>query len=549
MIKQIAIKNFAIIDDLIIDFQPGFSVFTGETGAGKSIIIEALGLLTGERASATMVRHGTNKAVIEGVFELSDELLSKANLNDYAEDHLIIISKEIDISGKSTCRINNRITTLSTIRKVASQIIDIHSQQDNQYLLNKAYHLDLLDAFGATKINKAKADYQVAYQTYQGLKQELSELQTLNYNPDLLELMKYQYQEIENAKLTENEVEQLDIEQKRLQDLSKLTDRINEIEGNLGGDTGAVTTLYKAKKAIDAMSNDPLFAKYVQGFDDMYYQLNDLYQSLKADFDGLDYDEYHINKLQERIFEINKLKRKYGSTTAQILQKQQDLAHSISKMEQQTTRLGELANLIAQQLIVVTKAGQQLDAQRLLVSKDLIKAIQKHLQDLYLKDAKFDIIVTPLSEPGSKGISEMEFSTSLNPGTPLLPLVKVASGGEMSRLMLGLKIVFNTLYGISTSIFDEIDVGISGKVSRAVGLKMCELAEQTQVICITHSPQVASLGNHQYVVEKSVKSGSTFTSVRHLTPTERVTEIAKMLSGASEVGAAALANAQELLKK
>lgn len=548
MIKQISIKNFAIIDDLTIDFQPGFNVFTGETGAGKSIIIEALGLLTGERANSSMVRHNTNKARIEGVFELSDDIITKFGLADYAEDNLIIISKEIEASGKSTCKINGHITTLSTIKQVSSNIIDIHSQQDNQYLMNKSYHLDLLDAFAAKNLEIERNNYNEAYNKYQELKQERVELETLTYNADLLELMKFQANEISEAKLVENEVEQLEVEQKRIQELSKLNDKIAEINAGLGGENGALIPLFNVKKVIENMQNDPLFAKYSEQIENLYYQLEDMYQSMQADFSNLNYDEFRINEIQERIFVINKLKRKYGDSTALILKKLEDLNNNISKMEKQATRLEELTDLIEKQREIVINCGQKLDKKRLIASKDLIQQISKHLVDLYLKDAQFGVILDPLPEPNAQGISSFEFSASLNPGTPLRPLVKIASGGEMSRLMLGLKIVFNTLYGISTSIFDEIDVGVSGKVARAVGLKMAELAKTTQVICITHSPQVASISKNHYIVEKAVIDNNTFTRVHLLNQDEQVIEIAKMLSPGTKVSDAAIANAKELLK-
>ncbi len=547
MIKQISIKNFAIIDDLVIDFQPGYNVFTGETGAGKSIIIEALGLLIGARADSTMVRHGTNKAIIEGVFELNSAIIAKFELADVVEDDLLIITKELDSNGKSICKINGHITTISNIKKITINILDIHSQQDNQYLLNKAYHLNLIDAFAGQNIAQEKQEYAECYANYITNKQELEELQLIQYNQDLLDLMKYQFEEIENAQIGIDEVEKLEVEQKRIQDYAKISDHINEINEALNGEKGALSSLYIVKKSFESMNNDPLFVKHLAAIDDLYFQLEDFSSSIKNDFAELNYDEYQINKIQERIFLINKLKRKYGNTTQAISTKQEELARHIEKMEHQAQRIVELTTAMASLRQKVLEKGILLDQKRNSCCQQLIVQIKHHLKELFLKNAEFGLIVTPLKEPNGTGISEYEFSASLNPGTPLRPLIKIASGGEMSRLMLGLKIIFNTLYGVSTSIFDEIDVGVSGKVSRAVGLKMYELAASMQVLCITHSPQVASIGHYQYLVEKVIKNNNTYTNVRLLNENERIIEIAKMLSGGSTPTKAAIQNAKELL--
>ncbi len=549
MIRQISIKNFAIIDDLIIDFNNGFNVFSGETGAGKSIIIDALSLLLGARADSSMVRHGTSKAKIEGVFELSDELIKKFELEDYAEDNLIIITKELDASGKSTCKVNGSITTISNIKHITENILDIHSQNDNQYLLNKNYHLDLLDAFANNNISNEKNEYASAYKIYKDAKTELDELKTLSFNQDLYDLMKFQYDEIEAADLKENEIEELEIEQKRIQNYAKISDKTKEINEALSGERGALSALYIAKRSIESMANDPLFAKYIDKSNELFYQLEDFTSSFKNDFGSISYDEYSINAIQERIFVVNKLKRKYGDSTTAILTKKNELAESLSKMENKANRIEELeAKMDSLRNDCLTK-GKILDVKREEASKKLMQEIEKQLKDLYLSDAKFGLIINPLNEPNEKGISEYEFSASLNPGTPLKPLIKIASGGEMSRLMLGLKIVFNRLYGVSSSIFDEIDTGVSGKVARAVGLKMYELAKDMQVITITHSPQIASIGNYHYFVSKNVKNNETFSEVKLLNEEERIFEIAKMVSDSASPSKAAKANAKELMYK
>ena len=311
MIKQITIKNFAIIDDLAIDFRNGFNVFTGETGAGKSIIIDALSLLTGERASPSMVRYGTSKAVIEGVFELDDNVISKLDLSSFVEsDRLLIITKEIDTDGHSQSKINGRIDTLNNIKKIMANIIDIHSQNDNQYLLDKSSHTLLIKEYCKGDTLKETDEYIDSFSKYTSYKKELEELKKINYDKDVLDSLKFQLSEIEKIDLKENEVEELEIEQKRIQNFSKISDKYKELSFYINSDSGSLINLYNAKRVIESLSNDPIFSKHTDSINDLYYRLEDLANEIKNDYESINYDEYRVNEIQERIFQINKLKRK-----------------------------------------------------------------------------------------------------------------------------------------------------------------------------------------------------------------------------------------------
>ncbi|MDD3383237.1 MAG: DNA repair protein RecN [Bacilli bacterium] len=550
MIKQITIKNFAIIDDLVIDFKDGFNVFTGETGAGKSIIIDALSLLTGERASPSMVRYNTNKAVIEGVFEIDTNIINKLDLSSYVEnDNLLIITKEIDAAGHSQSKINGRISTLNNIKKIMVNIIDIHSQNDNQYLLDKNSHTLLINEYCKAETKKEVAEYISSFSKYTLDKKELEDLKKINYDKDVLDSLKFQLLEIENADLKENEIEELEIEQKRIQNFSKISDKYKELSFYISSDSGSLINLYNAKKVIESFSNDPMFSKHIDLINDLYYRLDDLASDIKSDYESINYDEYKINEIQERIFQINKLKRKYNSTTTQELFSYKDsLIKKIENMENLLFKIENLEEEFKKSKEDVFKNGAILAKKQLLISQKLLKEIKNQLKSLYLPNANFDLKVNSLKEPSCLGTYDYEFIVSLNPGTPLLPLIKVASGGEMSRLMLGLKVIFNSLYGISTSIFDEIDVGVSGKVSRSLGEKMMELSHKTQVVCITHSPQIASIGNSHYRVEKVIKNNNTYTIVNFLNKEQRISEIAKMLSGSNTPTEHAIANAIDLLE-
>lgn len=550
MIKQITIKNFAIIDDLAIDFRNGFNVFTGETGAGKSIIIDALSLLTGERASPSMVRYGTSKAVIEGVFELDDNVISKLDLSSFVEsDRLLIITKEIDTDGHSQSKINGRIATLNNIKKIMANIIDIHSQNDNQYLLDKSSHTLLIKEYCKGDTLQETDEYIDSFSKYTSYKKELEELKKINYDKDVLDSLKFQLSEIEKIDLKENEVEELEIEQKRIQNFSKISDKYKELSFYINSDSGSLINLYNAKKVIESLSNDPIFSKHTDSINDLYYRLEDLANEIKNDYESINYDEYRVNEIQERIFQINKLKRKYNSSsTKEIFEYKDALVKKIEDMENLLSRIEELEFKLKTSKEDTINKGEILSKKQLFLSQKLLKEIKNQLKSLYLPNANFDLRINILKEPSILGIYDYEFIVSLNPGTPLLPLIKVASGGEMSRLMLGLKIIFNSLYGISTSIFDEIDVGVSGKVSRSLGEKMMELSRKTQVICITHSPQIASIGDNHYRVEKIIKNNNTYTIVNFLSKDQRIDEIAKMLSGSNTPTQSAIANAIDLLE-
>jgi DNA repair protein RecN (Recombination protein N) len=547
MIQQISIKNFAIIDDLVIDFKKDMNIFTGETGAGKSIIIDALGLLTGERANASMVRHGASKAMIEGVFMLSSTVIKNFELEDYIEDGQMIIRKEIDTDGRSIIKLNGKTTSISTIKNITSFIIDIHSQQDNQYLLNKNYHLLLLDNYGKHELKELKEEYAILYREYQTLNKELENLKKAQIDEKRLEFMKFELEEIESAKLKENELENLTLEQKRIQEYENINSKYKVIQEVFSGDNNVIGQLYTAKKALDSLGKDPVFAKYISNYETAFIQLDEVYKDIKNEFDKIAVDEFRLNDIQLRIFEINKLKRKYGQSTNDILIYKDKLAQSILDLENIELNLSKTANKIEAIVKQLNIVGSKLEAKRELVFNQLAQEIKIQLKDLFLENAQIGLNKINKELPDKSGLIDYEFMVSLNPGTPLKPLIKVASGGEMGRLMLGLKVIFNKHFNISTSIFDEIDVGISGKIARAVGLKMHKLSDSMQIIVITHIPQVASLGKNHFVVEKKVVNNNTSTEVRLLNSKERIIEIAKMLSGGKDPSNSAIANAEELI--
>lgn len=547
MICQLTIKNFAIIDDLTIDFPTGFLVFTGETGAGKSIIIDALGLLIGERASASMVRYGTSKAFIEGVFTPRNRF---ALLNEYiAEDEQLIVSKEIDVQGRSTTRINGRICNVATIRLLMANIVDIHNQNENQYLLDPRSHLALLDNFSQLAKANEYQTYQKKYNQYRDLIAKKNELMNFRYDPEKVELLEYQKKEIEELDLKENEIDELEIERVRIMQFEKTAEKLQYIKQYFEDEQGILVALHGVKKIFDSLRQDPLFELHAAKMNDFYYEMDAFYDEFKITANGLNYDPDRIAEIQNRIFAISKITRKHGQNYEQIQGNYLLICEELMQLKEYETEKINIDAQIKRGRDELIKLGNTVHQLRVSSAPILEAKIKEQLKDLYLENAQFSINFNQLQEPAAYGLYEGEFYISLNPGTPLKPLVKVISGGEMSRLMLGLKVIFNTIYGISATIFDEIDTGVSGKIARSVGMKMQVLSKEMQVICITHLPQVAALADVHYYVDKKISANFTTTEVRVLNEDQRIFSIAQMLSSEQKPSQAALENAKELIKE
>lgn len=545
MLEQLTIRNFAIIDDLSISFDTGFNVFTGETGAGKSIIIDALSLLTGERASASYVRYGAKKAFVEGVFSLSEKQFNKINDIVTIDENVLVITKEVDENGKSTNKINGRMTTLSIIKSIMNDILDIHSQNDNQYLLDHRYHLSLLDSFGGEEIERLKRSYQEVYAQYIELLKRQEYLKSLVIDEEEIDYLHFQIKEIEDADIHENELEDLEEEKRRMSQFEKIS---TKVDGFVKEYDNLSSSLYAMKKYLDSLGSDSMFEDYSSTMNDLYYQLDELVENVKSSFSDIDYSYQRMEEIQQRIYQIQKISKKHGPTYADIMLSLEEMKKKLDSIENVDLNLRktekEIENVYNQLLLKGNELEKLRDKYGLLLKESIIK----ELRDLYLAHAQFELIFTPNAKPLKEGLRNVSFYVSMNPGQPVQPLVKIASGGEISRLMLGLKIICNKLFGISTTIFDEVDVGVSGMVARAMGLKMLNLGNQMQVIAITHLPQVASLGDSHYHVEKIFVENNTKTVVTKLDSKRREIEIAKMLSGEINPSDNAVNQAKELLK-
>ena len=550
MLSALNIKNFTIIDDLQLEFYNGFNVLTGETGAGKSIIIDALGLLIGDRATPSLIKNGANKAYIEGIFLLKDEIKNKIEeiLEDEIDENVLYVSKDIYLDGRSVSRINGRSVTINLLKEVMSLLVDIHSQHDNQYLLNPNNYLSLLDNFMDEEQLKVKNRYLNAYKVYLDIKNKFEQAQKEKISEQEIEFIQYQNQEIEAVGLKENEIEELEKEQKRINQFAKFAESINGTNELLGGEDGAIDRIYLAKKLIEKISDDEVFSSYYEKLDSLYYDLVDILESIKLEFDNMDIDEHRINEINNRIYKINTLKRKYGKTYEAINELYNENLRKIDLYYHHEEKLKELEQDYELIYSKTYQLGLELSQKRYEVSQKLISLVSDQLKDLYLTHAKFDIQINRLNDLTKNGIDKVDFLVSMNPGQPLKTISKVASGGEISRLMLGLKTVFTKLSGISTIVFDEVDTGVSGKVALAVGDKMSSLGIDNQVLCITHLAQVASYATNHYHVSKHVVNNDTFTKVTLLTDEEHIVEVAKLISG-NEVSDASIQAAKELIVK
>lgn len=545
MLQNLYLKNYILIDELRLDFKSGFSVFTGETGAGKSILIDAIGLLMGDRFTADMIRHGSDKAIIEAVFSTkSMHIASLFNDLNYDFDlNELIISRELTQEGRSINRINNRSVPVSLLKEIGQYLVDIHSQNDTQYLLNNRYHLQLLDAYN---IDRALLDdVKKRYQVYAKLRSELNEKEKNDLNPDDLDFLSFQSLEIEKANLVVGEDEELENQQRLLMSFEKVSTRLTSAIDLLDENEGAREKIYEAVKALRHVDEMETLKPVTETIDELYFNLVEQIEELKDRFNELSYDEDRLNQIQDRLFQINKLKKKYGRTLEQILEHYAEIKDRMHAIEHREEVLEELRHACEHAYKQFELKALELREVRKNKARALETAIIKEIRDLYLEKAQFSIVFSEVGA-NSSGLDFVEFLISMNPGESLKPLIKVASGGELSRLMLGMKVIFNDLQSIETVIFDEIDSGVSGRVATAIGQKMSSLARHAQVFSVTHLGQVAACSRTHYLVSKIQANTLTNTNIAELTEEGRIHELAMIASGS--ITPNALSAAQELLK-
>lgn len=544
MIRHLYIRNFVLIDELNLEFKSGFSAFTGETGAGKSILIDAISLLCAERASTSLIMKGKDLAIVEGSFDLHDDPHAVQVLEEagFTVEDETTFTREIHASGKSTTRIDHRVATLSLMKDALRNQIDIHGQRDNAYLLNEKLHIHLLDRYLQDQdlVHQTTDAYSVMHE----LEKEKQKALDTTFNENDLNYFSYQIREIENAELHEGEDEELEEKEKQYRAVRDSLDRLNAISSSYDEEVSG--PLYEILRNIESLKADGEIEKIQHAFSDSYYTMVDAIESLGRIRDSMDLSEEEINEMEERLFTIQKLKRKYGRTIPDILAKKEELQAQVDLYSHRQEYLDQIDRKISAARSAYEKAAAALSDCRKKGAPRLNDDIMKHLKELMLPNARFSVSITE-GTPSPNGSDRVQFMISMNRGEDLKPLQKTASGGELSRLMLGLKVIFTHLQGIHTVIFDEIDTGVSGPVATAIGREMHSLAQSCQVFAVTHLAPVAACADAQYLVAKADADNSTRTTVRLLNDQERIRQLALISSG--EITDASLSAAEELYRR
>lgn len=554
MITELSIRNFAIIEALSISFDKGLTVLSGETGAGKSIIIDAIHLLVGGRGSAEFVRHGSEKAEIEGLFQLDDTnhpCFAKANeFGIELEDGMAVLRRDISRNGKSVCRINGKLVTISTLREIGSTLIDIHGQHEHQELMDETMHLSLLDQFGGEKISAALNEYQQVYQAYE---QKVKQLKNLSENDQQmahrLDLIQFQLDEILTADLKLNEDDELIEEKRKLSNFERVYDSLQSGYNGLQGEYKGLDWIGLVMGHIqNAAELDPSYKELAESVSNSFYQLEDAARTIRNEMDFLEYDPERLEEIEDRLNEINQLKRKYGKTVAEILEYSSKIEEEIETLLNKETHIGQLEKEIASLRKDLLIEAEEVSALRKISAQKLTKLIHKELKELYMEKTVFEVQFVKNTESFMRnGIDKGEFYLSTNPGEPLKPLSKIASGGELSRIMLALKSIFSKHQGVTSIIFDEVDTGVSGRVAQAIAEKIHKVAINSQVLCISHLPQVAAMADTHLYIAKNIIEGRTKTTVKPLSESEKIKEIGRMISGV-EITELTKEHAKELLQ-
>lgn len=529
MIESLYIENFAIIDQVQIDFQSGMTVLTGETGAGKSIIIDAIGQLIGQRSQPSFVKNGADYAFIEGVFSSNKEIDKILLDNNFPIDEHLVISKKINRDGKSAIKINYRNSSQLLLKKIMSQIVDIHSQFETHQLFNESYHLKLLDNFIGNELTDLKKEYLTLYQTYKNLNQKYLSLTKEELTDEQLDFYLAQLEEIEELDLENFDEEEFLKERNNLLNYEKNSQHIKNYKALMDSSKGIMDLFKQSLNELSYLEIDDIKHNYDQLYD-LYYTVDGINQDIYDQFSQSYFSEEHYNEVQETFFKLNKLKRKYGQTIDAIIDFKNSLIEKIElfknrdqMIENINLKLKETEN----QLIYYAKKISILRKNKAL---ELEKEVKYILNQMYLHQVqfKFDFQINDFND---NGIDNVKIVVSTNSGQPLQPLQKIASGGELSRIMLAIKAVSQNSKDGGTIIFDEADTGVSGKVAESIGHVMKKISKKQQVVCITHLAQVACFANNHLFIEKEQMDNTSKVHVRLLNEKESVYELAKMISG------------------
>lgn len=538
MLKKMIIQNFALIESLELELHPGFNSLTGETGAGKSIIIDAVDVVMGGQGLTEFIRSGENSARIEAFFEIAGNSKVIAILEELGlvpgEDEYLILSRELVRSGKNVCRVNGRPVNLSVYKDVTKNLVDIYGQHHQQSLLDPQKHIELLDVFGGEDLLSVKAELLLIFNEYSNL---ITKIETMESSEKeqarMLDIYKFQFDEIENSTLHIGEEDELTEDKKILSNTEKLSFLSSEVYELLyGGQKSAVDLLNEALKNLKEISSiDNEMRPHYEALEAVLYQVEETARDIKEYGSKIEADPERLEEVNNRMALITNLKKKYGNTIEEILQYQKQVASSMELVEHWEDEIKKLKKLYDETKIKYNEKASLLTQARNKVAENLAILVENELKELNLPHVSFMVKIESRDQPGSQGMDEVEFMISPNLGEPLKPLSKIISGGEASRIMLAFKTILAEADSVSTMIFDEVDAGVGGAALQAVAQKLATIGDSRQVICVTHSPHIAAYADHHYEIVKTVKNDRTVTKVNLLTYEKRVEEIARMLSG------------------
>lgn len=552
MLLEISIKNFAIIEEISLNFEKGMTVLTGETGAGKSIIIDAMNMMLGSRATTDVIRHGAPKAEIEGLFAVESNRHLTALFEEQGLEWTdeLIIRREILQNGRSVSRINGQMVNLSVLKAVGQHLVDIHGQHDQEELMRPQLHITMLDEFGDAAFFQTKAAYRQTFEDYKRLRKQVVELQrNQQENKARIEMLEFQIAEIEAAALEVEEDVRLEQERQRLLNHKMIADTLTNAYTML--DAEEFSSLANVRSAMNDLESieeyDPSYKELSGQLAETFYALEDITKRLEDVVDGLEFDGNRLMQVESRLDLIHSITRKYGGQVKDVLEYLAQITKEYSLLTGSDLSSEELEKELKRLEKSLVSLAQDLSDQRHALAQALENEIQQELADLYMDKARFQVCFSK-AKFNREGNEAVEFYISTNPGEDFKPLVKVASGGELSRLMLAIKSAFSRKEGKTSIVFDEVDTGVSGRVAQAIAAKIHKIGQNGQVLAISHLPQVIAAADYQFYIEKISDEHSTVSTVRLLNREERIEEIAKMLAG-EDLTEAARQQAEQLLKR
>ena len=549
MLKQLHVQNFALIDDLSMDFLPGLSALTGETGAGKSIILESLHLLFGKRSDATMIRHGMNKAHVMGIFELTKQKQEELDLPE-----VIKVERDIDLQGRHMMKINDEPTTLARIKDVMLAMGSIHSQTETMSLFDRSYYLELIDQVDMTKVSEIRNQYLILRSNYLSKRKHHEELKNKkNQSVEKKSFLEYQVEELKALNLQVDEKIVLDEKIEKLKNFDKIMNALKTGYQSLESDVFSLDTIYEAAKSLEKISHlDKNYEDMASRIRDAYYNLDDVKSEMYQTIEQLDFDEEEFNFMQERSYELVKIETKYQKTINELIDYLHEIEEELMLITDYDQYLESSKKEVDHAFNEAFQSGLKLSELRKKLAKKLATDVLIELKDLDLEKASFEVLFDDIQKDESfmqeTGLDNVEFSISLNEGEPRKPLAKVASGGERARFMFALKSIYAKANHLSLLILDEIDIGISGKTASKVANKMKKLSESMQLIVITHLPQVAARATHHYGIKKQKENERMVTRIHKLSDMERIESVALMLSD-EKITHFAIEQAKLLLEK